>query len=321
MGVDTRALRWFQLVADGATVTEVSETEHTTQSGVSRALARLEAEVGAPLLRRAGRTLRMTHAGAAFKHHVDALMHHLDDGLAAVHQLVDPASGTVTLSYQPSMGTWLVPDLISSFRPTHPDVVFELRPKRDELVTSVHAGSDVDLELSTLPPRDPAVRWRLLARERLLLAVPPGHPLAARSQVALDELADSAFVALRATSQLRHLSDQLCAEAGFSPAIAFECDDLPTVRGFVAAGLGVAVLPAPAGRPAAAEAGQPRYLALTDRGAAREVGMAWSVDRRMLPSARRFGEHVVARADSGLLPAASAAGGCLLDAAPAVDIV
>jgi LysR family transcriptional regulator, transcription activator of glutamate synthase operon len=308
MGVDTRALRWFQLVADGVTVTEVSETERTTQPGVSRALARLEAEVGAPLLRRSGRILRMTHAGAAFKHHVDALMHHLDDGLAAVHQLVDPETGTVTLSFQPSMGTWLVPDLVSGFRAVHPGVRFDLRPKKDELVTSVHAGSEIDLELSTLPPRDPAVRWRPLGQEPLLLAVPQGHPVAARAEVGLADVADLPFVAIRRTSQLRHLFDQLCADAGFVPVIAFECDDLPTMRGFVAAGLGVAVLPAPAGSTADEGTGRPRYLGITDRGAVREIGMAWSVDRRMLPSARRFGEHVVERSVAGLLPAASAAG-------------
>src|ERR687894_1584963 len=126
--MDVQTLRWFQLVADGVTLTDVSSREHTTQPGVSRALARLEAEVGTPLLRRSGRTLRMTHAGVAFKRHVDSLMHELDDGLAAVHQLVDPESGTVTLAFQPSLGTWLVPDLIASFRADHPGVTFLLRP-------------------------------------------------------------------------------------------------------------------------------------------------------------------------------------------------
>ncbi len=126
--MDTQALRWFQQVADGVTVTEVSDLERTTQSGVSRALARLEAEVGTPLLRRSGRTLRMTHAGVAFKHHVDALMHQLDDGMAAVHELVDPETGTVTLAFQPSLGTWLVPDLVGAFRSHHPRVRFDLRP-------------------------------------------------------------------------------------------------------------------------------------------------------------------------------------------------
>ena len=63
--MDTDALRWLQQVADGTTLTEVSELESVTQSGVSRALARLEAQIGTPLLRRSGRTLRMTHAGPA----------------------------------------------------------------------------------------------------------------------------------------------------------------------------------------------------------------------------------------------------------------
>ena len=71
MSMDTDALRWLQQVADGTTVTEVSEAEPVTQSGVSRALARLEAQIGTPLLRRSGRTLRMTHAGAVFKPHLD----------------------------------------------------------------------------------------------------------------------------------------------------------------------------------------------------------------------------------------------------------
>ena len=82
MYVDTDAVRWFQQVADGMTVTEVSELERVTQSGVSRALTRLQLEVGTPLLRRSGRTLRMTHAGSAFKRHVDAMLFQLDDGPA-----------------------------------------------------------------------------------------------------------------------------------------------------------------------------------------------------------------------------------------------
>jgi DNA-binding transcriptional LysR family regulator len=105
--MDTDALRWLQQVADGTTVTEVSELETVTQSGVSRALARLEAQIGTPLLRRSGRTLRMTHAGAVFKPHLDALLHHLDDGIAAVNQLIDPDTGTVALAWAPgSSPTW-----------------------------------------------------------------------------------------------------------------------------------------------------------------------------------------------------------------------
>jgi len=289
--VDTNALRWFQQVADGVTVTEVSELEGTTQSGVSRALARLEAEVGTPLLRRTGRTLRMTHAGVAFKRHVDAVMHELDDGLAAVQQLVEPETGTVALAFQPSLGTWLVPDLVGSFRAAHPGVRFVLLPKRDELVTSLHPRGEIDLELSTLRVGSRAVRWRRLAREPLHLAVPAGHPLAAHPRVSLADAAHHPFIAIRPSSVLRQQCDELCARAGFVPEIAFECDDLPTMRAFVAAGLGVAIVPA-----ARDGAAGPHHLELTDDGAVRDIGMSWATERRLLPAAELFRAHVAEQA-------------------------
>jgi LysR family transcriptional regulator, transcription activator of glutamate synthase operon len=300
--VDTRDLRWFQLVADGVTVTEVSALEHIAQSAVSRALARLEAEVGAPLLRRTGRTLRMTHAGVAFKHHVDALMHELDDGLSAVHQLVDPESGTVTLSFQPSLGSWLVPDLIAGFRADHPGVTFVLRPTSDELVSDVQPGGEVDLELSTLRPSVSTLRWRRLTDEPLQLAVPVKHALSARHGVSLADVAEVPFVVIRRTSMLRGLSDDLCRAAGFEPRVAFECDDLPSMHGFVAAGLGVAIVPAPRGTGAGGAVGRVQYVRITDAGARREVGMVWSSDRRTLPAAELFRAHVVERATAGQLP-------------------
>ncbi|MCZ2860748.1 LysR family transcriptional regulator [Blastococcus sp. VKM Ac-2987] len=306
--METRVLFWFQQIADGATVTQVAELEHTTQPGISRALARLESELGTPLLRRDGRTLRMTHAGVAFKRHVDAVLHELGDGLAAVHQLVDPETGTVTLSFQPSLGTWLVPDLVSSFRAAHPAVGFDLRPKRDEHLTDVRERSDVDLELSTSRPRGGDVRWRGLVRQPLLLAVPEGHRAASLPSVALAELAGDPFVVIRPSSSLRPLSDGLCAAAGFTPAVAFECDDLPTMRAFVSAGLGVAIVPAMPGTAGGVEADRCAQVPISDAGAFREVGVAWSPERRLLPAAEMFLAHVLDRAAAGLLAAPDYAG-------------
>ena len=244
MYVDTDAVRWFQQVADGMTVTEVSELERVTQSGVSRALARLEMEVGTPLLRRSGRTLRMTHAGSAFKRHVDAMLFQLDDGLAAVNQLVEPETGTVSLAFELSLGTWLVPDLVSSFRSDHPHVHFELKVVPGELASSVPDRAEVDFQISTVRPTDQAVQWRQLLVEPLRLAVPSVHPLARRARIHLAEVSSEPFVMLRPRSLLRQLCEDLCDGAGFRPTLGFEGDDLPTVRGFVAAGLGVAVVPA-----------------------------------------------------------------------------
>lgn len=301
--MDTEALRWFQQVADGMTVTQVGELYWVTQSGVSRGLARLEAEVGTPLLHRSGRVLRMTPAGAAFKRHVDALLNQLDDGLAAVSELVDPETGTVTLAFQLSLATWLVPHLVSTFRADHPGVQFAFQQVRDELVSPVLDGGRVDLEITAWRRSDPSVTWQRLLTEPLCLAVPPGHRLADRTDVDLAEVRDEPFVALRPSSLLRRQSAELCARAGFEPHVAFVGVDVPTVRGFVAAGLGVAILPAPHERDADAAQNPLRHLRIDDPTAAREIGMAWSAERRLLPAAELFRQHVVRTAKARTLPA------------------
>src|SRR3984957_10453171 len=160
--MDTEALRWFQLVADGTTVTEVGDAEDITQSGVSRALRRLEEQLGTPLLRRSGRTLRLTHAGAVFKQHVDVVLHHLDDGIAAVNQLLEPDTGTVALAFQQSLGTWLVPGLVRSFRAAHPHVTFQLTQVPDEVRSAALDGGLADLEIGTRRARSAALRTRLI---------------------------------------------------------------------------------------------------------------------------------------------------------------
>jgi LysR family transcriptional regulator, transcription activator of glutamate synthase operon len=330
MDMDTDVLRWFTLVAEGATVTEVSELELVTQSGVSRALARLETQVGAPLLERSGRTLRLTRSGEVFKPHVDRLLSELRDGLDAVAQSVSPETGTVAVAFQQSLGSWLVPDLIGSFRAAHPGVGFRLTNVRDELHGLPLDGGATDLEIGSrrfrtgpeaVRPGDLAVQTRQIAMEPLRLALPAAHPLAARRGAAyraeraghgdgglgdsgkpgipLADVAGEPFIVLRTSSALRQLGDQLCAAAGFRPKVVFEGDDLSNVRGLVAAGLGVAIVPAPrAGSPVAGP-GPVLYPPILDEGAERNIYLTWPADKPLLPAAELFRRHVIATVSTG----------------------
>jgi LysR family transcriptional activator of glutamate synthase operon len=326
--MDTDVLRWFKLVAEGVTVTEVSELELVTQSGVSRALARLEAQAGTPLLERSGRTLRLTRTGEVFKPHVDRLLAELRGGLDAVAQFVSPETGTVTVAFQQSLGSWLVPDLLSSFRAAHPGVGFRLTNARDELHGLPLDGGAADLEIGTRRfrtgpeasrPGDLAVRTQRIGNEPLRLALPATHRLAAslpsdgdgdgdgnggpgnagRSGIRLAEAAGEPFIALRPTSALRKLGDDLCAAAGFRPSIVFEGDDLSNVRGLVTAGLGVAIVPAPrAGSPVAGP-GPVLYLPILDAGADRDIYLTWPADKPLLPAVDLFRGHVIDTVSAG----------------------
>jgi LysR family transcriptional regulator, transcription activator of glutamate synthase operon len=311
--MDVDVLRWFQRVADGMTVTEVSDLDAVTQSGVSRALARLETEVGTPLLRRSGRTLRLTRAGEVFKPHVDSVLHRYDDGIAAVSQFMSPETGSVALAFQQSLGTWLVPDLVRSFRAKHPNVQFQLTLVRDELHGLPLNGGFADLEIGTrmfrtspevMRPGDLAVRTEQIGSEPLRLALPRDHRLSGRQRIRLSGVAKEPFIALRTTSALRKLVDDLCRQAGFRPRVVFEGDDLTNLRGLVAAGLGVAVVPAPrAASPEAVADGPVRYLEIADRGAERAIYLTWSAERTLLPAAELFRAHVVSRVTVGKVPA------------------
>ncbi len=294
--MDTEALRWFQLVAAGTTVTEVAQTFAVSQPAVSRGLARLESDIGTPLLQKSGRLLRPTYAGEVFGRHVDTMLRGLDDGLGAVAELVDPRAGTVSIAFQLSLGTWLVPEMIERFRAEYPRVHFRLEQSHDALGSSLVAGGRIDLEFTSRRPRNPAVRWQRLFAQRLYLVVPRDHRFAGSDAVALADAAEEEFVMLRPTWELRSLSDELCAEAGFAPKVAFEVDDLPVVHGFVAAGLGVGIVPADEDEPQ--HAGPAAVMVrLRDPRATRDVGVAWSRDRRLLPSADLFRRHVLAAAE------------------------
>src|SRR5690606_16180996 len=134
---------------------------------------------------------------------------------------VDPETGTVTLAFHSSLGTWLVPDLVSSFRADHPEVRFLLRPQEEAATTTIGPRSGIDLELSTVRPRPGSHRWARLVTEPLSLAVPAGHRLDDRDEpLDLVEAADEPFVLFRPGSVLRERTDELAARAGFTPQLA-----------------------------------------------------------------------------------------------------
>jgi LysR family transcriptional activator of glutamate synthase operon len=234
------------------------------------------------------------------KRRVDALDNDLDDGVAAVSALVDPEGGVVSLAFPQSLGSWLVPGLVGAFRRERPRV--RVRLSRTSVGEAGRAARELtsrraDLELTAHRVHGPDIEWRRVLVEPLVLAVPVRHRLASRDEVALAEVAADPFVLRSAPSRMREQALELCHAARIEPEIAVEADDLPTVRGFVAAGLGVAVVPAQ-GLPVPTTFARTRLLPLTDDGAHREVGLAWVRDRALLPSTEAFRRFVLTRGDA-----------------------
>jgi DNA-binding transcriptional LysR family regulator len=290
--MDFDTLRSFLAVADGATVTAVAERAHMTQPALSRALGRMEREAGTPLFVRVGRGLRLTPAGREFARHARESVEAYDRGLRAVTDLVDPHGGLVPLAFLHTLGTWLVPALIQSFRIERPGVRFDLRQHGDAGLVADLLSGVVDLAVTADRPVEPLIESRRLLLQPLRLVVPPDHRLAGRHIVRLRDLADEPFIVLRPGFSLRALTESLCAQAGFRPVIGFEGEEVETLRGLVGSGLGVALLPEPRGT------GEPvaPHLRVSDVNAVREIGLAWLRDRRLPPASDAFRRHVLGNA-------------------------
>jgi LysR family transcriptional regulator, transcription activator of glutamate synthase operon len=277
MNVDE--LRWFVAVAEAGQVTKAAADLHISQPALSRALARMQRQLGVDLFDRDGRNLRLNRYGEVFLAHARRALAELDGGRRAVEEMAGTRSGLVSLGYAPTLSVWLVPALVSEFRAEN-----AMKP----LVDALREGS-VDLLVTPRPP-DPTLAWKRLGTERLKLAVPPHHRLATRKRVRLAEAAEEPFVMLKPAYEFRALSEDLCHEAGFEPRNAFEAEDIASVRALVAAGLGVAVVPplhTPG--PAAPE------LDLRDKHATRPIGIAWEERRYRSPMTELFRRFVLER--------------------------
>lgn len=285
--MDLGVLRLFRQVAGGATVTETAAHARLTQPALSRALRRVEREVGAELFQRAGRTLRLTPAGHAFAAHVTAVLDRYDQGIREVRELVDPDAGTIPLAFLHTLGTWLVPRVVSDFRQDHPRARFELRQHGEEGLIAELVDGTADLVITSGDPGMPAIDWRRLLVEPLRLAVPPDHPLAGRAEVRLADAAGETFILLRPGYELRNTTEALCARAGFAPRVGFEGEEVETLRGLVTAGLGVALLPEPR------TASSAPHLRVTDVQSERDIGVAWLAGRDLPALSVRFREHLL----------------------------
>jgi LysR family transcriptional regulator, transcription activator of glutamate synthase operon len=280
-------LQWFAALVEDPNVTHTAARLHISQPALSRSLRRLEASVGVQLFDRVGRSLVPNEHGRALAEHVRRALTEIQTGIGVVRRAADPEAGEIRLAFLHTLGVRLVPELIKAYSARHPAVRFRLSEAGSAtILEGLHEGRH-DIVLTGTDPADDRLSWRPLFREPLRLAVPPDHRLAGRRRVRLAEVAEDPFIVVKAGFGLRGITDALCARAGFAPQVAFEGEDVETLRGLVAAGLGVSLLPERANGSSATP-----LLAVADADCARTIGLAWHRTRYRSPAVRMFADFI-----------------------------
>lgn len=257
---EVRRLRTFALVLDLGSVSAAADVLGYTQSAVSQQLAALEREVGLALVDRAQRPLRATAAGATLRPQVDRVLAAVGAADAAVEDL---RGGVVRLrlaAFTSALSSF-VPTALRDLRRAHPEVVVQvLQLETQEAVERLRSG-DADIAVvhhmpGIAVPETSGLQRRPLMVDELYVVLPEGHRLARRKSVALADLEGEPLGMPRRDTpagRFRSVVEHLCADAGFAPQVAYEIDDLPAAKAFVAAGIvvgamhGLTLAPVPPG--------------------------------------------------------------------------
>ncbi len=247
--MELRHLRYFVAVAEELHFTRAALRLNIAQPPLSQQIRALEQELGVQLFLRTRRSVALTDAGHALLARSRELLAVAQALPQELQRVARGETGLLRIGFSSTLPlTKVLRDVVADHRRTYPDVALNLREMHSQLQFDSLRRGELDVGLVRYNERAPeGIRLTLLRRDPLRLVVPAAHRFAHRKSVSIDECRDEAFIGFPgdAGTGTGPLLKRLCAQAGFEPRIAQEAREATTQIGLVAAGLGIAVLPAP----------------------------------------------------------------------------
>lgn len=245
--MEFRQLRYFLSVAEHLHFTEAAEHLGIAQPPLSQQIQKLEREIGTKLFNRFPRRVELTEAGERFRERAERILAEAEIALAEAKNAARGEIGRLVLGFAGSTVFHpLVATALRTYRTRYPKVLLECEESNSvELLEKVR-DKRVDAALVRLPIDCNGLRVEPLVQEEFLVALPSNHSLAGRDAVALQELASHQMILFprRIGPDLHDAILSACSTAGFSPKIGMESPQISSSVNMVAAGFGVALVPA-----------------------------------------------------------------------------
>jgi DNA-binding transcriptional LysR family regulator len=280
--MELRHLRYFAAVAEELHFTRAAKKLHMEQPPLSQQIQALEAELGVALFRRSKRHVALTEAGRRFLVSAKRILNDAELATDEVRRVGRGELGELRIGFSSSLPlTSLLPRVLRDYRAAYPHVTLTLREMFTiDQIDAVQQGH-LDIGLIRFRGTEPSSDLLLheISQDPLRLVVHASDPLAQREDVAVAELKQHGFIVYpRGTgTSLTLLVRQLCLAAGFEPIVAQETREVMAQIGFVAAGLGIAILPAPF---ECVRLEGVRYVPIRDAGAHLSLGAAVRRDHK-----------------------------------------
>ncbi len=281
--MELRQLEYFQMASRLRNITRAAERLRVSQPNITVAIKKLEAELGIQLFDRSQKQLSLTPEGTVFLNRVELALSNLQDAVLEVNDYKQLQKGTIKIGIPPMMGAYLFPKIFSSFQRkfTHLDVYLyeegsisiRAQLERDELDFGIIIISDASPKLQLLP----------MSRNHLVACVPEKSDLARKKYIAPDDIEKNDIIMLKEGSYLRELMQQKLKAINIKPNIVLESNQIVTIKGLVANGVGIAFLLDFVAEDTPGVKALPLLEPITV-----DIGLAWKKDRYISKAAQSF---------------------------------
>jgi len=244
--MELRQLQYFLAVAEEMNFSRAAVRLQISQPPLSRQILQLEQEIGVELFRRTKRRVELTEAGRVFLAETREILAQVEQGVRLAQRASRGEIGRLVVGFEGSSTYDVIPISLKVYRERFPEVDLVVYAMTTEEQIQALLKNRIGIGFVVSPLNDKRLAIEIILREALILAMPESHPLVARNEVSVRELAGEPFIMFQRNRGCG-LYDQViavCQRAGFSPRVIQEADEMQVILGFVAAGLGITLLSA-----------------------------------------------------------------------------
>ena len=281
--MELRQLEYFQMASRLRNITRAAERLRVSQPNITVAIKKLEAELGIQLFDRSQKQLALTPEGAVFLNRIELALRNIQDAVLEVNDYKQLQKGTIKIGIPPMMGASLFPKIFSSFQKKYSHLDIYLHEEGSMSIREQLERDELDFGIIIISGASHNLQLLPMTTSQIVACVPENSPLAAKDRLTKEDIAAANVIMLKEGSFLRQTILGKLKEQSITPNIVLESNQVVTIKGLVASGVGISFLLDMVLEDAPGVKAIPLEVPLFV-----DVGLAWKKDRYISKAAQSF---------------------------------
>jgi len=276
MHITLRQISYFVAVAETRSFSGAAARLHISQSAVTESIHALEEQTGGVLFDRRSKGVELTYLGHQMLRHARLILAAVEDAGRALSAPSDSVTGRLNLGVTSLVAGYFLADVLARFRRVFPNVEVKVIEEERSYIEHLLVNGELELALMIISnlENNTALATDMLVQSRNRVWMASGHPLAARTSIAFSEIARESLIVL-SIDEMPQVTTRWWAPHGSRPKIVFTTSSVEAVRGLVATGAGVAILPDMTYRPWSLDGDRIEARPLDFEVPTLDVGLVW----------------------------------------------